>query len=140
MTNALPDPQYQTEYYDSIPMKRFMAWIIDVIFVTILVFFLGFVTFALAWFMFPVIDFLYRWITLSRGSATLGMRIMSIEIRNWEGAKLSTSQGFLHTAGYYLSWAFVLLQVISVAMIAFGPRRQGLHDLFLGTAAINRPR
>jgi hypothetical protein len=33
----------------------------------------------------------------------------------------------------------VILQVISIVMMAFGARHQGLHDLILGSAAINRP-
>lgn len=141
--NTLPDPDRQAEFYTSIPAKRLFAWIADVILVTILTFLVGVFTLGIGWLLFPifyaVIDFTYRWLTLRSGSATLGMRLMSVEIRNGAGQRLDSGEAALHTLAYMVCAAFALPQLISILMIAIGPRKQGLHDLFLGTAAINRP-
>lgn len=143
MTSTLPDPDRQTEFYNSIPGKRFFAWIADVILVTLTTILVGLFTLGIGWLLFPLfyiaIDFTYRWMTLRSGSATLGMRLMAIEIRNWAGQRLDSGEAAMHTLAYMVCAAFALPQLISIAMIVFGPRKQGLHDLFLGTAAINRP-
>jgi len=143
MSNALPDPDRQAEFYSSIPAKRLFAWMIDVLLVGMTTFLLGIFTLGIAWLLFPlfylVIDFTYRWMTISAGSATLGMRLMAIELRNWSGQRLDRQEAALHTGAFLVCAAFALPQFISMLMMAFGPRRQGLHDLFLGTAAINRP-
>ncbi len=143
MTSTLPDPDRQSEFYRSIPAKRLLAWLVDVILVTLATFLVGIFTLGIGWLLFPIfyiaIDFTYRWLTISAGSATLGMRLMAIEIRNWSGQRLDGSEAALHTLVYMVCAAFALPQLISVLMIAFGGRGQGLHDLLLGTAAINRP-
>jgi uncharacterized RDD family membrane protein YckC len=67
------------------------------------------------------------------------MRLMAIELREADGMRLSGGTAFLHTLGYSLSIAILPLQFVSViAMVALG-RGQGLTDLILGTAMINRP-
>ena len=64
---------------------------------------------------------------------------MNIELRNATGARLTGTEAMLHTGAYLLCASFFLPQALSVAMIALGERHQSLPDLFLGTAAINRP-
>ena len=85
-----------------------------------------------------VVGFMYRVITLATGAATWGMRIMAIEIRDPHGAQLDLGQAFLHTVGYTVSWAVMPLQLISMVLMATSNRGQGLTDVVLGTAAINR--
>ena len=97
-----------------------------------------------ALFFFPffmlVIGFFYRWFTLSAGSATWGMALMAVQLREGDGHKLSGSTAFWHTVGYSVSIVVAPLQLISVIMMCVTDRRQGLTDLILNTAAINRPR
>ena len=88
--------------------------------------------------MFLVISFLYRWSTLASGSATWGMRLLAIELRDGNGDRLDGGTAFLHTLGYSVSIAFPLLQVVSVGLMLTGSRAQGLTDNVLGTVAINR--
>lgn len=143
VTNTLPDPVYQSEFYDGIALKRLSAWVLDTIIVTAITLLVGLLTLSLAWIFFAVffavINFVYRWLTLRSGSATWGMRIMAMEIRNTQGARLSGGEAALHTLGFVISMTFIPLQLISMALMAFGPSHKGLHDLALGTAAINRP-
>jgi len=144
MAARLPDPDYDAVYYDGIPAKRFFAWLIDVILITVTTLILGLVTLTALFWIWPVTyvvtSFLYRSLTIASGSATLGMRLMNIELRNARGARLTAQEAAFHTGAYLVASAFIIAQLVSVFLIATGARHQGLHDLLLGTAAINRPR
>ena len=147
-TTALPDPDAQPEFYASVPAKRLLAWCMDVVFViamtaplTLLIALPGLVVWPLL-LLIPLLwiagGFAYRWATLSNASATWGMRLMAIELRDIDGDRLSGTTAFWHTAGYALCIATAPLQLISIAMMAFTPRGQGIGDTLLGTTAINR--
>ncbi|MRH20244.1 RDD family protein [Rhodovulum strictum] len=140
---GLPDPALHAEFYKDVPAKRLVAWVVDTVLILLIALLaLPFTAFA-AVFVLPlfvaVVGFAYRTVTLARGSATWGMRLVAIEIRNGRGERLDLPSAALHTLLYSLSMAFVLPQVASVVLMLTGARAQGLHDLLLGTAAINRP-
>jgi uncharacterized RDD family membrane protein YckC len=140
---GLPDPVAEPQFYAGVTGKRLLAWVFDaIITLALCLLVLPFTAFT-AVFFFPLLwfvtGFLYRWATLARGSSTWGMRLMAIELREADGMRLSGGTAFLHTLGYSLSIAILPLQFVSViAMVALG-RGQGLTDLILGTAMINRP-
>ena len=141
--SGLPDPELDTQFYSGVVIKRFIAWIIDFVIITAIwtatiVFSLGFAAFF-AFFIYVVINFAYRAIMLDKYSATLGMKLVGIEIRNANGYKLDRSQACWHVGMYMFMVMFFIINVISMAMMLFSPRGQGLHDYFLGTAAINKP-
>ncbi|QFT62795.1 RDD family protein [Roseivivax halotolerans] len=142
VTDHLPDPVAQPEFYDSVTSKRFLAWVIDTILVGILVVPVVVFTLGIALFFLPVvwlaISFVYRWITLANGSATWGMRAMAIELRDAYGQRLDTGLAFLHTLGYALSISTAIVQVGSIVLMLTTERRQGLSDLVLGTVMLNR--
>ncbi len=144
MPSRLPDPSYDPVFYDGVPAKRLFAWLIDVLLISIVTLILGLVTFTLLLWIWPIVyltvSFLYRSLTIAAGSATLGMRLMNIELRGPTGQRLSGTEAALHTLAYLIASGFVIVQLVSVFLMATGARHQGLHDLFLGTAAINRPR
>lgn len=144
MSSSLPDPDYDHVYYDGVPAKRLFAWVVDVIIVTAITFVLGLVTLSLLWWVWPMVyiavAFLYRTGTIATGSATLGMRLMNIELHGPTGARFSGGEAIVHTLTYLVCSGFVILQLISVAMMGFGARHQGLHDMLIGSTAINRPR
>ncbi|MEB8386243.1 RDD family protein [Rhodobacteraceae bacterium KMM 6894] len=137
-----PDPSTQPEFYADVPLKRLLAWVIDSVIIALISMIAVIFTAFTGLFFFPVLmlltGFAYRTITLSRGSATWGMRIMAIEFRTWRGEHLDLPTAALHTLGYTLSVAFMMPQVISVVLMLTGPRAQGLTDHVLGTIAINR--
>ncbi|WP_171042969.1 RDD family protein [Maritimibacter alexandrii] len=139
---GLPDPDYQSEFYADVPAKRALAWVFDTLIVVGLVLLLILLTvgigFFFAGFLWLVVGFVYRVVTLANGSATLGMRLMSIEIRRHDGQRLDLGTAVMHTLGYTLSMSFVLPQIASIILMMTGDRGQGLTDLVLGTAAINR--
>jgi uncharacterized RDD family membrane protein YckC len=140
---GLPDPVAEPQFYAGVTGKRLLAWVFDAIITFALcLLVLPFTAFT-AMFFFPLLwlvtGFLYRWATLAGGSSTWGMRMMAIELREADGMRLSGGTALVHTLGYSLSLAVPPLQFVSViAMVALG-RGQGLTDLILGTAMINRP-
>ena len=65
------------------------------------------------------------------------MRLFAIEFRRSDGSYFDGGTAFLHTAGYFASVAIFPAQLVSIAMMLLTPRRQGLTDAILGTAALN---
>jgi uncharacterized RDD family membrane protein YckC len=140
---GLPDPVLKPEFYDGILIKRGLAWVIDALIVLLFcIVALPFTAF-LAIFVFPLlmvsVGFVYRWITLAGRSSTWGMRMTGIEIRDRDGLRLQSGTALAHVSIYSFSILVAPMQLISVIMMLFTDRRQGLSDLFLGTAALNRP-
>ena len=139
-----PDPHAQPQFYDGIPLKRLMAWVVDVLLIAVLCIvilpFTAFTGIFFFGFLFMVVGFVYRWATLAGGSATWGMRLMAMELRQGDDRPLSGAAAFLHTMGYSISLAFPLLQVISIVLMVTSERRQGLTDMVLGTVPLNRRR
>lgn len=137
-----PDPELQPQFYDSVPTKRLLAWGADMLIVaalTLLVVpFTAFVGLFFLPFLYLALGFAYRVVTLSRGSATWGMRLMSIELRTREDAPFDLATAFLHTLGYTVSFAMPPLQLVSIVLMLSTQRHQGLSDLALGTVAMNR--
>lgn len=140
--NALPDPDYNAEFYEGVTAKRGVAWVIDTLLTMILTaLIVPFTAFTALFFLpvlFVVVNAAYRWVTISSGSATLGMRLAAIEFRRADGRPFDTATAFVHTLGYLVSSSLVLPQVLSVAMMILSPRGQGLTDTVLGSVAINR--
>lgn len=139
----LPDPRYQQEFYDGVTAKRAMAWVIDVALIAIITLVIS--TFTIVGLfilplMYATLSFLYRWLTIAAGSATPGMRIMAIELRDSYGQRLNGGQALFHTVGYFVTMTTVLLQLGSIGAMFATERGQGLSDLVLGTVALNRRR
>lgn len=141
MTHALPDPDRHAEFYSGTAFKRGVAWIVDTVFVTLLVALVALVTALTALFILPLVwlavGFLYRWVTISGRSATWGMRLMNIEFLDRYGQRFDAATAFVHTLGYSVSMAFVIPQIVSVGLMMVSRRGQGLTDMVLGSVAIN---
>ena len=140
---GLPDPATEPAFYDGVTLKRALAFLVDAgLILGLGLIILPFTAFT-ALFFFPVflgtVGFLYRWATLAGGSATWGTRLMAIELREADGMRLRPMTALLHVTGFYLSWAITPLQLVSAVMMVALGRGQGLTDVVLGTAAINRP-
>lgn len=139
---GLPDPDTQREFYDDVPTKRLIAWVIDSLIIALFVFVLTLLSIFTALFILPLVwltvGFIYRWITIAGRSATPGMRLVSLEFRRADGSRFDGITALLHTAGYTFSVVTFPLQLISIAMMLMTERKQGLTDMILGTAAINR--
>lgn len=147
---TLPDPEIDPQFYAGVPARRVVAFVVDLVVILVidaalLVLFaaIGVFTFGIGWVMalpaLLVSGFLYRWLMLSAGSATVGMYLAGIEIRGPDGNRLTGGRAFVHTAAFHVSLLSVVLMLISFGTVLVTPRGQTLHDLLAGTAAINRP-
>ncbi|NNE51858.1 MAG: RDD family protein [Sulfitobacter sp.] len=139
-----PSPDDQPEFYDGILTKRLIAWLIDSLIIILLcLLILPFTAFTGIIF-FPVlmifVGFFYRLATLASRSATWGMQVVAMELRDDEDRLFNGTTAFLHTAGYTISITVAPLQLISVVLMVTNSTRQGLTDMILGTVALNRRR
>lgn len=138
-----PDPERQPDFYDGIAIKRAVAWLIDVAITLCLMIPAILATAFIGLFFLPLLflglGFAYRWYTISRGSATLGMAMMAIELRDARGQRLDTTTAFLHTLLYHIGWmTFFILHLVSIGMIVTTRYKQSLPDMLLGTVMLNR--
>lgn len=139
---GLPDPETQAEFYADIPAKRLVAFVIDTLIVTVLTVVIVPFTAFIALFFLPllwlVVGLAYRIITLANNSATPGMWLTGIELRNSQGERFNLGLAAAHTILYAISVSMFIPQVISIILMMTGARAQGLSDHILSTAAINR--
>ncbi|EPX80295.1 RDD family protein [Litoreibacter arenae] len=140
---ALPDPVTEPAFYSGVSVKRLLAWVVDTVIVGIVAAVVASIPLFLLWFVFPlvflVVSLIYRIGSIRAFSATPGMRLFNIELRNREGAKLDGTDAALHTVAYMVASAFFIPQVVSVFLMLMTERGQGLHDMFTGVVAINSP-
>ena len=73
----------------------------------------------------------------SPASATLGMRVMDLEMRTWYGAPAYFVLGCAHAILYWLTVSFLTPFILLVGF--FNHRGRLLHDILLGTVVINNP-
>lgn len=146
------DPAINPELFEGVLPRRVLAFIIDAVIIalpmllaTIFIVILGLVTFGLGWLLFwlwspaaAIWAICYYGFTFgSPASATLGMRIMDLEMRTWYGAPAYFVLGAAHAVVFWISVSFLTPLVLLVAL--FNNRRRLLHDMVVGTIVINNP-
>ncbi|MEM9853654.1 MAG: RDD family protein [Pseudomonadota bacterium] len=140
--HLLPDPETQPGFYADVPFKRLVAFFIDSVLITAMTLAAVIATLGFAALLFvflaAVIGFLYRVFTLANRSATWGMALMGIELRRIDGERFTFADATLHTLSFYISFAMMPVQAISIAFMVMGRRGQGLTDMLFGTVALNR--
>lgn len=140
---GLPDPDTQPGFYDSVATKRLIAFVVDlvatIVMAAVIVPFTAFTGIFFFPFLVAVVGFAYRVITIANGSATWGMRLMGIEFRDRHGVKFDLGMAVIHTTLFTVWCSFFIAQVVSIVLMATTARAQGLSDLILGSAAINKP-
>jgi uncharacterized RDD family membrane protein YckC len=146
------DPAVNPELFEGVLARRFIAFLIDVtvivvpvIFAAIFIFIIGIITLGLGWALFWLLSpgaliwaIAYYGMTFGGpASATLGMRVMDIEMRTWYGAPCYFVLGAVHAIVYWVTMSFLTPLVLLVAF--FNHRRRLLHDILVGTVVINNP-
>ena len=140
---GLPDPETDSQFYSGVPSKRFAAFVIDMVAVMAISIAICIATIGVGFFLFALVYFItdavYRIWSISSRSATPGMRVLKIELRNRAGDRFDTGQAVFHTILFYLSIYSGIIHLISVIMMVGSSMGRGLHDLPLGSAMINAP-
>ena len=144
------DPWMQPELFRGVLTRRFFAFLIDLVVLSIPVVLgvlfiavFGVVTLGLGWALFWLVSpASIIWAVVYYGaslggphSATLSMRVMDLEMRTWTGAPGYFMLGAAHAVLFWLSVSFLTPLVLLVGL--FNGRRRLLHDVILGTFVIN---
>lgn len=146
------DPWAQPELFRGVLTRRVFAFMIDllvlsvpVILAVIFIAVFGVVTLGLGWVLFWLVSpasviwaLIYYGASLGGPhSATVGMRMMDLEMRTWYGAPAYFVLGAVHAVAFWFTVSFFSPFVLLVAF--FNERRRLLHDIMLGTVIINNP-
>jgi uncharacterized RDD family membrane protein YckC len=146
------DPVAHPELFEGVLARRIVAFFIDLIIITVPVLFaafcvllLGLLTFGLGWFLYFLLSpaaviwaLLYYALTFgSPASATIGMRMMDLEMRTWYGAPAYALLGAVHAILFWISVSALTPLILLVGL--FNQRRRLLHDILLGTVVTNNP-
>ena len=144
------DPATQPELFEGVLSRRVVAFVIDFVLIAVpvvlaamFIFAFGIVTlglgFALYWLLPPatvIWALVYFGVTLgSPASATIGMRVMDLEMRTWYGAPAYFVLGAVHAIVFWLTVSALTPFILLVCL--FNGRRRCLHDILVGTVVIN---
>src|SRR3954462_1016382 len=144
------DPIANPELFEGVVARRVVAFVIDflilsipVLFVSMFIFVVGIVTFGLGFLFYGLLwpamviwALAYYGLTFgSPASATIGMRVMDIEMRTWYGAPAYFVLGAVHAVIFWLAVSMLTPLVLLVCL--FNERRRLLHDILAGTVVIN---
>ena len=146
------DPATQPELFEGVLARRVVAFVIDffaialpVVLAAMFIFAFGIVTLGLGWALYWLLPagsviwaIVYFGVTLgSERSATIGMRVMDLEMRTWYGAPAYFVLGAVHAIVFWFTVSFFTPFILLVCF--FNERRRLLHDIMLGTVIINNP-
>ena len=144
------DPYLQPELFRGVLTRRAIAFVIDlfllaipVILAKILIFIFGIVTLGFGWALFFLVwPATVIWAVIYYGaslggphSATIGMRMMDLELRTWHGTPSYFVLGAMHAVLFWISISMLSPLILLIGL--FNTRRRLLHDIVLGTVVIN---
>jgi uncharacterized RDD family membrane protein YckC len=144
------DPWAEPELFRGVLTRRVFAFLIDLIVLSIPVILavmfiavFGVITLGLGWALFWLVSpAAVIWAVIYYGaslggphSATLGMRVMDLELRTWYGAPGYFVLGAMHAVLFWVSISILSPLVLVVGL--FNGRRRLLHDVLLGTVVIH---
>jgi uncharacterized RDD family membrane protein YckC len=144
------DPDLQPELFRGVATRRVFAFMIDCLVITvpivlgyIFIFVFGIITLSLGWMLFWLAwPASVVWAIVYYGaciggphSATLGMRVMDLELRTWYGAPGYFVLGAMHAVLFWVSLSIFTPLILLTGL--FNGRRRLLHDMLLGTVIIN---
>lgn len=144
------DPDLNPELFEGVLARRIMAFLIDflviaapVVLAAMFIFAFGIVTLGLGWALYWMLPggsvvwaILYFGATIGGPrSASIGMRVMDLELRTWYGTPGYFVLGAVHAIAFWFTVTFFSPFVLLVAF--FNRRQRLLHDILLGTLIIN---
>ena len=144
------DPIVYPELFEGVLARRLIAFVIDVLVIAIPIIFagtfilmFGLITLGLGWVLFWLLPpasaiwaVCYYGITVGGpASATIGMRVVDLEMRTWYGAPAYFVLGAVHAVAFWFTISFFTPFVLLVPF--FNERRRLLHDILLGTVVVN---
>ena len=136
------DPVAQPRLFQGVIGSRSVAFIVDAVIILVMVFLFGIVTLGLGWLLLPatlLVFLAYNARTIGGPkSATLGQRLMGLEVRMWSGAKVSPLIAAFHALLFWFSAGTFVLWLVDVLWAFFDSRKRCVHDILAGMVVINR--
>ena len=144
------DPLLEPDLFRGVLTRRVIAFIIDLFILSVpialailFIAVFGLVTLGLGWALFWLVSpasivwaLVYYGASIGgQHSATIGMRVMDLELRTWYGAPGYFLLGSMHAVLFYISISVLSPFVLLIGF--FNGRRRLLHDFVLGTVIIN---
>ena len=144
------DPRANPELFEGVPARRVIAFFIDlliiavpIVFLAMFIFAIGVVTLGLGFVLYGLLPAVsVVWALLYYGttfggprSATIGMRVMDLEMRTWYGAPAYFVLGAVHAVAFWITISVFSPLILVVCF--FNDRRRLLHDMLVGTVVIN---
>lgn len=141
------DPAREPDLFEGVLSRRFVAFLIDAVVIFLLslagyllIGILGILTLGLGFLLiglvFPVVALAYTGMTLSApASATIGMRMMGLQMRLWHGERMYFLIGVFHALVFWVSVSLLTPLILLVAL--FNRRKRLLHDFISGAVVIN---
>jgi uncharacterized RDD family membrane protein YckC len=146
------DPVANPELFEGVLARRFVAFIIDlvilaipVVFAAVFLLITAIVTLGLGFLLFGLLApasiiwalVYYGWSFGRPESATIGMRVMDLEMRTWYGAPAYFLLGTVHAIVFWITISSLTPFILLVGLL--NERRRLLHDILVGTVVINNP-
>src|ERR1700716_3105150 len=144
------DPAVSPELFEGVLARRFIAFLLDVtiiaipvMFAAVFIFIFGVVTLGIGWVLYWLLSpaaviwaiCYYGYTFGGPASATIGMRVMDLEMRTWYGAPAYFVLGAVHAVVYWITVSILTPFIVLVGF--FNDRRRLLHDILIGTVVVN---
>jgi uncharacterized RDD family membrane protein YckC len=150
------DPDASPELFEGVLARRLIAFVIDLIILATPIL-LGAIfivastvaTLGLAGVIFALLSPLYWPLIViwgicyygfsfgSQASATIGMRVMDLEMRTWYGSPAYFVLGAVHAIVFWLTISFIWPATLLLGF--FNSRKRLPHDMLVGTIVISNP-
>lgn len=142
-----PEPAKEPELFQGVPTKRVIAYLVDILLIAVFaaaVAVIAFVPVVLTLGMLKpfvvgivaLIPLAYHTLLIGGDRpATLGMRLLGIEVRTLTGAKPGYAVALIQTVMFYVTVGLTSWLILLVAL--FNQRSRTVHDFLCGTMVIN---
>ena len=144
------DPDKNPELFEGVLPRRIVAFFIDavliigpIILLALFIFIFGLVTFGLGWLLFWLLSPIFviwaivyvGWTLSAPQSATIGMRLVDLELRTWYGGPMYFLLGAVHAIFFWISVTTLTPLILLVALV--NRQHKLLQDFLTGTVMIN---
>ena len=144
------DPDKNPEFFEGVLPRRIVAFLIDafliigpIILLALFIFVFGLVTFGLGWLLFWLLSPIFviwavvyvGWTLSAPQSATIGMRLVDLELRTWYGGPMYFLLGAVHAIIFWITVTTLTPLILLVALV--NRQHRLLHDLLTGTVMVN---
>ncbi len=144
------DTEISDTRLESVRTRRVLAFLVDYAIVGflslvfgIIIFFLGFLTFGLAWLLYLVLPALVAifYVASTMGGpaqATLGMQFFALKLYREDGGRVDPTLAILHSILFWV--AHIVLTPVMLVLSLFSSKKRLVQDMLLGTVVLRSDR